>query len=181
MEENKKEVMGDITEQVDNIITELWVSSSKAITVGDFRTAFNNLQNIFMAINPYEFPLKKDIENFTGKMQELFNEMDSLQKGTEKAKINYAKINNEINNNIREYSNLITQALASLGKWLRVYKGIDDIHIKFSKETYGVEKSLLDDEIKVLSKLDKDEIFKLFDKNSIHNAYNRGLINGIKS
>lgn len=179
MEEDKKDNnsrMGDITERVDEIITNLWISSVNMLTIGNYRKAFNDLQALYYAISPYKFEYKEVLENKTVELQEYFNALAGINDKTEKGRIEQNKLLSNIPILLKDYLALITHSLAKLGKWLRIYENVPDFDIKFSKESFGTENSFLEDKKKELAKLPINELFELFSIASIHNAYARMMV-----
>lgn len=180
-EDKTSQVMKDITEQVDNIITDMWVMAAKSIAAQDYNNAFNSLQSIHLAINPYNFDSKQDLDDYGEALEKLFSQLGSINpKGSEKQRKDYFIVLNEIKGGIKGYLNLITKSLSQLGKWLRVYDKQEDLDLLISDQSFGTEVTMIEEEKKILGKLDSSEMFSFFSKISIHNAYSRYLIKNAK-
>lgn len=156
-------------------LVKYWFETARNKQKNKYIEAFRGYETMYNMISGYNFEYKSD----TGELIEVIGAyLSSLgEKPLDlRAEISIYKRKVEFKELVDRLGSMLPKAFTQLNLWFKNVEISDDLDEQLSMENFGDKLTLIEDKKAELLKLDVKTLMNLFTKNSIHDAYAKGLI-----
>lgn len=158
-------------------LVKYWFETAKHKQVNHYEQAFRGYETMYNMIGGYSFTEKTNIAELIEVISSYLFELSGKPLDL-KAEIKIYQTKMDFKELVDKLGSLLPKAFTQLNLWFKNVEILDDVDEQLSLENFGDRLTLIEEKKKELLKLSVEKLVELFTKNSLHDAYAKGLIEG---